>query len=365
MRDAKLYCDESGTTGTNWTDSDQPFLVYGGWLILKENERKVYEGVKDIFKTYKGDELKSARFLKMGKSTEYFKRLFDFMLKHECFPIFTVTNKLFLTAAKLVETFFDPAYNSSLKNKISWDISFKKQLAIAIYQKDVILQFSNIIRLGTLTIEEMHKIKNNLAALFETTKYLKKNMENLNNSELQEMIDEFDQPNVNRSLTVPALNQLMQLLQKFAETHDLQVDIIHDNIRGYDSWIEELKKIYLANKPQNIIKFDSFEWYSSMPNIRDIYLVDSKDEFFVQTADLLCGFTVSCFKKIENGTKLDEYEKEFMQNIFVLHDSLYTWDFILSDSTINKYFNSIDLTLTTTPSVNLEILDEKFFSYIK
>ena len=364
-KDGKFYCDESGATGTNWTDKDQPFLIYGGWLILKENEQIVFEGIKEIFKTYNGDELKSSRFLKMGKSTEYFKRLFDFMLTNECLPVFTVTNKLFITAAKLVETFFDPAYNSSLRNQISWDMSFKKELVNAIYQKNSTMQFSNIIRFGTLNMEEMHLIKSDLATMFESTKYLKENIENLSDSELQKMIDEFEQPNVNRSLTVPALNQLMQLLQKVIENQDLYVSIIHDRIRGYDSWLKELDKIYLSGKSKEIMQIGSCEWYSSMPNISNIVLVDSKDELFVQVADLLCGFTARCFKKIEKGSNLDQYEKKFLQCLLVLHDDLFSWEFVLSDFTVNQYFSAVGLSPATLPPINLEQLDNQFRNFIK
>lgn len=29
--EAYLFFDESGNTGTNWTNKEQPYFVYGGW----------------------------------------------------------------------------------------------------------------------------------------------------------------------------------------------------------------------------------------------------------------------------------------------------------------------------------------------
>jgi len=34
---ATFFVDESGNTGTDWLNKDQPFFVYGGWLIPNEN----------------------------------------------------------------------------------------------------------------------------------------------------------------------------------------------------------------------------------------------------------------------------------------------------------------------------------------
>lgn len=365
MESAKLYCDESGTTGTNWTDTEQPYLVYGGWLILDQNKERVVRGIQEIFVTYQGTELKAKRLLKMGKATQYFKRLFDFMLTNKCLPMFIITNKLYITSAKLVETFFDNAYNTALSSKMGCDFTLKKQLAEAICKDYVINDFSKLIKKGGITLSEMVDIKEHLAEVFSSTKYLKHNISNLNNCELEKMISEFITPNTSRSLTIPTLNQLMHLLQRFAGKLDLSIEIIHDNIRGYDDWIAEIKNIYLSGKEPDILFTDSFECYSSMPNISEITFVDSKDSVLVQISDLLCGFIASCFKKIEKGSCLDENEKQVLKDLFVLHDECFCWDFVLSDALIAKYLQYLGFTSIQESPVNFSEIDELFAKHIK
>lgn len=34
VNNAHAYCDESGNTGANLVDANQPLLVVGGWLVI-------------------------------------------------------------------------------------------------------------------------------------------------------------------------------------------------------------------------------------------------------------------------------------------------------------------------------------------
>lgn len=39
--DAPFYCDESGYTGTDWSNPDQRVSVHGGWLILNSERHAI------------------------------------------------------------------------------------------------------------------------------------------------------------------------------------------------------------------------------------------------------------------------------------------------------------------------------------
>ncbi len=53
------YFDESGNTGSNWLDKQQPYFVYGGWLLKDDKKEKATELLKECFSNSKATELKA------------------------------------------------------------------------------------------------------------------------------------------------------------------------------------------------------------------------------------------------------------------------------------------------------------------
>ncbi|WP_099204957.1 DUF3800 domain-containing protein [Scatolibacter rhodanostii] len=362
---ATFYCDESGSTGTNWLDAAQPFFVYGGWLIPDESRDAVLSGLADIFAKYPGKEIKSKRFFRMGKADEYFKRLFDLMLNTPAFPVFTVTDKAYIVAPKIIDTYFDPAYNPCLSNQFSWDTGLKKQLAEVIKTNRVISDFAVIIHSGTPSLDEMRSLKVALISAFSQLPSIVVSLQQITDSGLNEMIDEFSTPNSSRSLTIPSLNHLMQVLQVFSKNYSLETLIKHDNIRGYDDGLDIIRDIYLSQGEVEILKSKDFEWYSKFPNISELTLVDSKDELLVQISDLLCGFLLRCFQKIDKEVDLIESEKEIMRQLSVLHDEMHTWDFVFPEKLIVKYLKAIGLNPGKLTPIDNSSLNQHFSKYLK
>ncbi len=64
-----LYLDESGNTGTNWSDSSQPYFVYGGWLIADDYCVAAINKMNEIFSFSHAAELKSKYIL--AKKVKY------------------------------------------------------------------------------------------------------------------------------------------------------------------------------------------------------------------------------------------------------------------------------------------------------
>lgn len=68
---ATFYCDESGTTGKDWSNEQQPFLVYGGWLVLNESKELLEEKINKLLSSNliakNAVELKANRFLNVEK----------------------------------------------------------------------------------------------------------------------------------------------------------------------------------------------------------------------------------------------------------------------------------------------------------
>lgn len=69
-----LYLDESGNTGTNMFDENQPFYVYAGWLIKNGDGNSIVKYIKESFKKVKAQELKSVKIL-----NKYRPELYEFI----------------------------------------------------------------------------------------------------------------------------------------------------------------------------------------------------------------------------------------------------------------------------------------------
>ncbi len=363
--DAIFYCDESGNTGTNWIDADQPFFVYGGWLIPAQSEKAILAGLDEIFGTQSGNEIKAKRFFKRTKAYEEFKMLFDLMLHNNAFPIFIILDKAYIVAPKIIETFFDPAYNQTLAAGITADIDLKKGLAEIIMDKPLISDFARLIRQGEYSLDEMEDLRKALSKQFSAMPNISKSIDNINDEGILDMLSEFHSSNTDRTLTVPGLTFLMQVVQVFCEKFDMRSTIILDNIRGYDNWLDSLAEIFLSPGERQILKYKSYEFHSKYPNITNLKLMDSKVEIFIQISDLLCGFISKAFRKTADEVALNKAEKEILEHLLVLHDDYYTWDYVMPNKQIAKYLKAIGVDVHFQDTVDYHALDFAFSQYLK
>lgn len=166
--DAIFYIDESGNTGTDWLNNEQPYFVYGGWLIMNKNKREVEKYLKSILSKQQGPELKSKNIFKKKNGTKIFFEIFNTMVqKFYAIPFFGITEKRFMVAAKIVETFFDCEYNPAVNTYLTHPVELKKALASCIYTNNTIIElFAPLIKDCSLSLEKMKEINSELITLF-------------------------------------------------------------------------------------------------------------------------------------------------------------------------------------------------------
>lgn len=132
---ASFYIDESGNTGTNWDDKTQPYFVYGGWLVPDDRKEEAVNYLNGILASIQGSELKAKSFLKGKSGTYRFYNLFKkLVIEFGFLPFFGVTDKKFMIAAKIVETFFDCDYNPNVNDYLSRPVELKKLLQYAYFK---------------------------------------------------------------------------------------------------------------------------------------------------------------------------------------------------------------------------------------
>ena len=123
MYEWALYLDESGNTGTNMFDENQPFYVYAGWLIKNGEENSIVKYIKESFKKVKAQELKSVKIL-----NKYRPELYEFIqyaIYNGMYPFYYVFDKKYYLCCKTVETFFDYAHNSNVPMELTSDYERK------------------------------------------------------------------------------------------------------------------------------------------------------------------------------------------------------------------------------------------------
>lgn len=318
-----LYFDESGNTGTNYLDVKQPYFVYGGWLIGKEKEDEICEGIGRIFCHSKAKELKSKNGLKFEK----IKELFHMMLyEFHAIPVFGVADKRYMVAGKIIETFFDHLYNPNVNGYLTYRSQLKKSLADCVSKNDSLLvAFSKLIHDGTIGLEEMRNIKEALSNHFEKENLLdvQKTISDLSDASLLEMIKEFEDVSKNgiekRWLTLvgPILIDRILHVDIYAGLIGEKVDLYIDELWGYQNVFEEIRDILDRKR---LIK-----------NVKFIKQCKSDESLLIQAADLLCGFVFNTL--IENEVVMkNEIVNEiwqdfiFISNVFKRYN-IKIWDY--------------------------------------
>lgn len=345
-----FYCDESGNTGTDWMNSSQPYFVYGGWLIKENKENRIRPELYKLLSGFQEIDIKSKNVFKRSVGLKIFNNINDLMLNHEAFPIFVISDKRFMVAAKIVETFFDPEYNDSINNFMTYPIELKRSLATLISTDTMILEdFTELIRNGTILLEKYKKIQNQLYSLFVSHNQMEvaNTIKILEDRNLLKMIDEFESYSEfgklknKMTLTIPTLSMLLQIVELFASIDDDIVHVYHDEIRGYNNQIELLKKIFFKVKTPRIFLGENNFILSNYPHINDIKFIKSEDEIFIQMSDLLCGFVYRVFQKVNKKVRLNDIEINLLKGFFVLHDTLHTWDYCAPNSFIQHFMEVI------------------------
>src|SRR5437867_4229959 len=117
-----LYCDETGSTGNRLLDPAQPTFAEGGWFIDHESRDVAQDAVVQIEKRYRpgATELKGANLVKNLRGQRMVREVCEALGKNGAVPYAYVVEKLYSVCGMIVDTFFDPQYNSAISNEETW-----------------------------------------------------------------------------------------------------------------------------------------------------------------------------------------------------------------------------------------------------
>lgn len=335
----ELYIDESGNTHTDWFNNEQPYFIYGGWLIDASKKYKIEQYINRLSIKKNNVELKSNIF-RNEKNYNEFINIFNQMINvYHAVPFFNISNKKFLIAAKIVESFFDPIYNKSLNNNIlSSNIYNTTELKICLASyillndKDKIISyFSNIIKNNYCSFNEILYIKEKLIELFSVElKIVANSLLSIDDSNLLEIQNELDVKCKDikffNSIILPIINSLLFNLNKYLYYNklDYSLSIYYDNIYRYNELFEFIKNTWNINKTV-IVPIDKDKEIIMGFNKLDAFKsIDSKNEILIQLSDLLCGFVYKTYTNILKSEIIHSNIKIFYEFIKLNNEKLIT-----------------------------------------
>ncbi|MEI2443880.1 SEC-C metal-binding domain-containing protein [Priestia megaterium] len=122
-----IFCDESGNSGSNYLDLEQPFYIIAGWIVPDKNINKISK-IRDCAEALGVEgELHGTKLIKRKKAQNEFQKLFNILCNEiECIPTFIIAEKKYCIAAKIIETILDPYYNDEVDNSYTYDNLKKK-----------------------------------------------------------------------------------------------------------------------------------------------------------------------------------------------------------------------------------------------
>lgn len=337
----ELYLDESGNNHADWFNNEQPYFVYGGWLIDASKKSDIEKYVNEYISKKKCKELKSKNLFKksINKNSKNYKEFMEifkeFIYNFNAIPFLHISNKKFLISALIVDTLFDPKYNSSINNHMYKSYQYntsqiKNALASYIYENDdknIIEDYSELIKNNYIDINKMISIKDKLIKLFfPKLPIVSTALSNIKKNDLDYLIKEFTEYKKIKfinSIIVPAIyNLIMNVISLLDKSNNHNtISIYYDYLKYYEDCFNSIKNDIFVKKPykEQIDKDTAFYYGSDKLKLNKMIAVDSEKEVIIQISDLLCGFTSRTY---QDTFKYKEMHKDAIDFWGFLYDNL-------------------------------------------
>jgi hypothetical protein len=330
---ATFYCDESGNTGVHWADPDQPVFTHGGWLIPAEGEPAILQALADLkarHRLLQAPELKWQQLARRSDPSAIFRDVFRTMLENGSLPFFMVMDKDYLTAAKVVETFFDPAYNTAFPMAFTADYDTKKEIAEAVLQSPAVLrEFSAMLRAGEPpTHDALRALASDLADHLRAgnAPVMADTLLHFSGDALSDIQGELSVDVWMRTTFGHSLPALIQVLEGFLRTREVTLEIVHDNVVRFEAAFDIVQRMFRRSDGKDFTVIGERIRFHTMPTVTGLRLADSMSEPMIQLADLLCGFVRTLFTKIKRGEILSADELAVCGELLVINNEWFTWD---------------------------------------
>lgn len=327
---AKFYCDESGYTGTNWADPQQPVFAHGGWLVFVAEIPALEAALARLRKRVqaRAPELKWAILARRDDPSAEFLTFFEDALTSGCIPCFQLVDKEYFIATKAVESYFDPAYNSRLPIEFTRNFTAKAKIAETLLSLPSALEtYAGWLRSpGQLAPDDIRQLGFDLAGHLERNgkTLAARTLLNFTDEEIADIAAEFQSPHWQRNLTGHTLIAVLQHVQKVVGRRNVEVEIIHDNITNFEGLLDMARALFRSEDARARAD-QSTSILHVMPSTTGLTLADSAVEAPLQAADLLTGYLRDLLTRLKAGEPTGSADAALATHLFVLGSEFDCW----------------------------------------
>ncbi len=291
----EIYCDESGFTGNNLLNRDQPIFTYASVATTgEEAENFVQKIITDY--NVQGGELKGQRLIKYNKG----RRAITEILKHFSEnSLVSVFHKKYSLACKFFEYIFEPAL--AKKNSLFYNINFHKFIsniifvhlsANAKYAEDIFEEFEKAMR----SLDENHlTILTSSLALANIDPVMEqiRSFAFYNRESIKKELDTIKGIGAGTwvlDLTDTAVfHQLAEWGQRYA-----QLVVFCDASKPLDHQ-KEMFNVMINRKDKKYIELHGSSHPITFNMSKEIQVVSSTEHYGIQIADVVAGATAYIF----------------------------------------------------------------------
>ena len=303
-----VYIDESGYTGTDLLNQDQPFL---GASALYISDLEAEELIYKYFPQIQANELK---YKKLSKRKNNWERLLglqkDILDNYVC--VSYVCDKKYLLILHFLDYGAEPFYYNRKINFYEDGCNYSLG-SLLYYVADTLLKngnFKEILSLFQYAIKSKSELS--ITALIEKIRF----------TNWQELPEAFGPLALGENSCIEALKNehtstdgayivLLSLISRLEAIINHEYEIIHDRSKNLEQYDVTLGKI--INHERDIeFKETNLTTLKFPLKLKSVSQIDSKDSPGVQLADVLIGGVMDATKAI-TGIKVNDYNKRIIK----------------------------------------------------
>lgn len=339
-----VFCDESGNSGGNYLDVDQPFFIEAGWIVpvsQLNNVKSIEDCAKKLNVT---DEIHGKNLIRNRRNQRIFTELFIELGKQGCTPTFVFAEKKYCVSAKIIETLFDPVYNELTGNEYTYDNKMKKEKAELFYTLpfDILRDFATAYEAKDISLmsESIKNISENVTIrgevelskqILESLKYIEENMHT------EKQVIDSQPKKVMASLNVPIFASLNNMLKKFGRSIDAELTLIHDETKQFREAYPETFNIFAHAKQTEFQLTDGNSIVLGFKKLKKFEFCNSKNNYWIQAADMLSSALSRSLKTLYYD---EEMTDELSDLIDITLPTLFIPDVRIADSICSDDFRA-------------------------
>ncbi len=316
MQSSKVFIDESGNTGDDLLNLDQPIFALVGVGVDAKAERKVKSAIVNLRKKYciaKGQELKGQRLLR-GRKKWLIKDLADAIFQSDGMVFLVLVEKRFNVCSFIVDDLFDPAYNDNCDNSWTHFRPEKIQIAEIFYDHlsgETLRLAAQFLRSGQGITELFERLLHELRSvnysipLAQTVSGVRSHLEHLSavvasisgaNQDIEVASGVMNSPNYF------SFFDLMNKAEFFYSQRRARARLIFDSARQFDeSFAAAFRRLKRARRAVLYERPGSIPFILGYRAIRDFTTASSNRTPLLQCGDLLATGIAQTVKKINAG----------------------------------------------------------------